>query len=119
MTLQYGDIVIVAGLPDPHGRNPKDRPAIVVTPTDELRAGRPIFVVAITTTLTSPLPDDYVRLPWSRPRHPRTGLNSRNAAVCHWLAHVEESKVVRAIGRVPGRELIAIGDALHRLAGEA
>lgn len=118
MTLRHGDIVIVAGLPDPQGRNPKDRPAVIVTPTDELRAGRPLFIVAITTTLSDPLPDDYVPLPWSRPRHPRTGLNARNAAVCHWLAHVEETQIARAIGRVPTRELIEIGEVLRRLAGE-
>jgi mRNA-degrading endonuclease toxin of MazEF toxin-antitoxin module len=116
LTLKYGDIVIVSGLPDPQGRNPKDRPAVVVTPTEELEAGRPIFVVAITTTLLAPLPNDYVRLPWSRPRHPRTGLNDKNAAVCHWLAQVDEVQIVRAIGRAPTAQLAQIQGILRRMA---
>ena len=119
MLLRYGDIAIVSGLPDPFGRNPKDRPVVIVTPTDELREGRPIFVVAITTTLPDPLPDDYITLPWSRPRHPRTGLNSRNAVVCHWLVEVELSRVLRTIGRAPASKLDEIEEILRRLAGES
>ena len=104
---------------DPHGRNPKDRPAVVVTPSEEIENEAPVFVVAITTTLPDPLPADYIRIPWSRPRHPRTGLNERNAAACHWLASVERSRVVRKIGRVPSTELSWIEEALRDLANDA
>ena len=119
MSLHYGDIVIVSDLLDPRGRNPKDRPAVVVTPTDELDAGGPIYIVAITTTLPGVLPDDHVPLPWQRPRHPRTGLNKRNAAVCHWLALIEADRIDRVIGFVPNAELAMIGEALRRLADES
>ena len=108
MTLHYGDIVIGSRLLDPQGRNPKDRPAEIVTPTEELNVDAPIYVVAITTTLPDPLPDDHVAIPWQRPRHPRTGLNERNAAVCHWLARVEPERIDRVIGFVPNAELAAI-----------
>jgi mRNA-degrading endonuclease toxin of MazEF toxin-antitoxin module len=119
LTLHYGDIVIISGLPDPRGRNPKDRPAVIVTPTDEMDADGPIFVVAITTTLTEPMPDDHVPLPWQRPKHPRTGLNARNAVVCHWLAMVEPDRVERVIGIVNNAELGRINEILRRLADEA
>ena len=89
------------------------------TPTDELAAGGPIFVVAITTTLIDPLPDDHVPLPWQRPRHPRTGLNERNAAVCHWLASVEPDRALRVIGNVSNAELAQIAEILRRLADES
>jgi hypothetical protein len=115
---RYGEIVLVSNLPDPRGRNPKDRPAVVMTRTEEIDSGASLAVVAITTTLPDPLPDDYVPLPWFRPRHPRTGLNTRNAAVCHWLAIIEESKVLRAIGQVPTRHLARIDAILRRLADE-
>jgi mRNA-degrading endonuclease toxin of MazEF toxin-antitoxin module len=114
---RYGEIVLVSKLVDPRGRNPKDRPAVIVTRTEEIDSGAPLVVVAITTTLPEPLPDDYVSLPWSRPRHPRTGLNERNAAVCHWLAVIEEATVIRTIGQVPTPQLARIDEILRRLAG--
>jgi mRNA-degrading endonuclease toxin of MazEF toxin-antitoxin module len=113
VSLSFGDIVIVTELLDPHGRNPKDRPAVVVTPTEDLEAGGAIFVIAITTTLPEPLPDDYISLPWARPRHPRTGLDTRNAVVCHWLSRVETSRIARKIGRVPTARLAEIVERLR------
>jgi len=115
LSLSFGDIVIVTDLLDPQGRNPKDRPAVVVTPTDDLEAGRPVFVIAITTTLPERLPAGYIRIPWSRPRHPRTGLDAKNAAVCHWLARVDESRIARKIGRVPTKELAQITSYLQAI----
>ena len=37
---------------------------VVVTPTADIDAGGSIRVVAITTRLPNPLPDDHVLLPW-------------------------------------------------------
>ena len=91
---------------------------MVVTPTDELDAEGPIYLVAITTTLPETLPSDHVMLPWSRPRHPRTGLNERNAAVCHWLACVELDRIDRVIGFVPNAELARIDETLRRIAAD-
>jgi hypothetical protein len=45
---------------DPNGVNPKDRPSVVVTPTDEIDPEGPIVVVAISTLLPGPAPDDCV-----------------------------------------------------------
>jgi hypothetical protein len=114
VSLSYGD-VIVTDLLDPYGRNPKDRPAVVVTRTEDLDAGQPVFVIAVTTTLPEHLPDDYVRIPWSRPRHLRTGLDTKNTAVCHWLARVEGSQIARTIGRVPTRQLAEIALCLRAM----
>jgi hypothetical protein len=76
----YGSIVLVADMLDPHGRNPKDRPCVIVTDPEAIPEGRQL-VVAISTVLPAILPDDYVLLPWQRPYHPKTGLNKRNAAI--------------------------------------
>lgn len=114
---RYGEIVIVAGLLDPQGRNPKDRACVVVSPTDQNEAGGALDVVAITTKLPDPLPADHVPLPWQLPRHPRTGLNKRGAAVCSWLAEVDPSRVVRPIGAVPGRQMLEIAAILRSLRG--
>jgi mRNA-degrading endonuclease toxin of MazEF toxin-antitoxin module len=55
-----GDIVIVRDLLDPNGVNPKDRPCVVVTRNDDLNAGAPIVVAAISTLLPGPQPPDTV-----------------------------------------------------------
>ena len=44
----YGQIVLVADMLAPHGRNPKDRPCVVVTRPGDARAGHQV-VVAIST----------------------------------------------------------------------
>ena len=44
----------------------KLRPVVVVTPTAEIAAGKSVRVVAITTRLPDPLPEDHVLLPWER-----------------------------------------------------
>lgn len=107
--------MIVRDCPDPRGRNPKHRPCVVIAVPGEIETDGAFFVVAITTTLPDPLPDDHVELPWSRPRHPRTGLNEKNAAVCHWLVKIEASHILRRIGRVPNRQF----DRIARLLDDA
>jgi mRNA-degrading endonuclease toxin of MazEF toxin-antitoxin module len=112
-----GDIVIVVGLLDPQGRNPKDRACVIVSTPEEIAAGGPHRLVAITTVLPDPLPSDHVPLPWHAHRHPRTGLNKRNAAVCSWRVEVEASRVARTIGRIPDKRLYQIDAILLALRG--
>jgi mRNA-degrading endonuclease toxin of MazEF toxin-antitoxin module len=50
-TLEQGRIVW-AELPNSDGTQTKRRPAVVVTPTNEIVAGKPILVVAATTKFT-------------------------------------------------------------------
>jgi len=115
---EHGDIVIVVDLLDPQGRNPKDQACVLVSSPERIAAGGPLDVVAITTLLPDPLPFDHVPLPWHAQRHPRTGLNKRNAAVCSWLVEVEASRAVRKIGHVPGRQLLQIASILRALRGD-
>jgi hypothetical protein len=114
---RYGDIVIVEGLLDPQGRNPKDRACVVVTPSDQIEDGGSLDVVAITSLVPEVLPLDHVCLPWYAQCHPRTGLNKRNAAVCSWRSEVDESRVVRTIGHAPVRQLLQIDSVLRTLQG--
>lgn len=117
MPLQ-GDIVIIAGLLDPQGRNPKDRACVLISPRGMIEVGGPFDVVAITTLLPDPLPFDHIPLPWHPRRHPRTGLTRRNAAVCTWLVEVEASRAIRTIGHVPGKQMLRIASVLRALQGE-
>jgi hypothetical protein len=79
----------------------KLRPAVIVTPTERLIPGGPFDVVAVTSRLTDPLPDNHVLLPWHPRGHPRTGLNRRCAAVCTWLAQLVDSDIQDVAGLVP------------------
>ncbi|MDY3552718.1 type II toxin-antitoxin system PemK/MazF family toxin [Gemmata sp. JC717] len=79
--LQQGRIVWVELL-DPQGRNPKRRPAVVLTPTAEIEPGGEIVVAALSTQLDQSPADVSVELPWHRDGHPRTKLNRRAVVVC-------------------------------------
>jgi mRNA-degrading endonuclease toxin of MazEF toxin-antitoxin module len=112
---RYGEIVLVADFLDPNGVNPKDRPCVIVTDPKVPSLGGPHRVVAISTLLPNPLPPGYVLLPYYHPSHPVTGLNRRAAAICPWLEVIEEDRIIRRLGMVPGRKLLEITAELDRI----
>ena len=100
--------VVWAELEDANGFR-KTRPAVVVTATSDIATDKAIRVVAITTRLSTPLPDDYVLLPWDRQGIARSGLRRRCAAVAGWLAEIPVSDV-QVVGILPPgtiRDLLA------------
>ncbi len=99
---RYADILF-AEILDPNGQNPKVRRVVVLTPDDALAAGYPIVVAAVTSTLPSPLTDDYVRLPYknSPGRHQKTGLTKRAAVLCTWIDQISEQDIQGRSGFVP------------------
>ena len=102
--LQQGSIVW-AELDDPQGRNPKQRPAIVLTPTSEISPDCELVLVAVTSTFDEPLPDNVVELPWDNNRHQVTKLRKRCIAVCDWLAIVKFEDILEVAGRTPDKQL--------------
>jgi mRNA-degrading endonuclease toxin of MazEF toxin-antitoxin module len=115
VALRYGQIVIVSAMPDPNGVNLKDRPSVVVTPTDEIGPEGAVVVVAISTLPPGPVPVDHVELPWDPRGHLRTGLRTRCAAVVPWIQKVPAERIVRSIGAVPGKQLELIAAKLADL----
>jgi mRNA-degrading endonuclease toxin of MazEF toxin-antitoxin module len=105
--LQQGRIVWVT-VCDPNGKNPKERPAVIITATAEIKPGQPIVAVAITGTLENPLPPAYVELPWHRSGHPRTGLKKRCAAQCQWLIVIKQDDIKEYAGIVPESKMVEI-----------
>ena len=93
--------IVWAEIADANG-NRKLRPAIIVTPSDRLSSTATLEVVATTSRLPQPLPDDHVLLPWHPRGHPRTRLNRRCAAVCTWVARIMSSDIRDSAGIVPG-----------------
>jgi mRNA-degrading endonuclease toxin of MazEF toxin-antitoxin module len=104
--LQFGRIVWT-GIADANGIR-KLRPAVIVTPSDRITPTAPLEVIAVTSRLSEPLPNDHVLLPWHAQGHPRTGLNRRCAAVCTWVAHIRHEDIQEVAGVVPGAVMLEI-----------
>src|SRR5690348_14652717 len=100
--------IVWVELADPQGRNPKCRPALIVTANEDIREDGEVWVVGISTQLDAAPADVQVELPWHRNRHPRTGLKERCAAVCTWLVKVGVRSIQECTGTVPGRQLLDI-----------
>jgi len=108
--LQLGS-VIWAELKDANGIV-KVRPAVVIAATGDIAAGKPVRVAAITTRLLTPLPEDYVLLPWDRQGKARSGLRRRCAAVASWQALIPVGSVRQVVGVLPPR---VIGELLAKV----
>ena len=102
-----GRIVWVEVL-DPQGRNPKQRPAVIVSPDAEIHEDGEVWLVAIATHLDAAPKEEQVELAWDRRGHVRTGLKERCAAVCSWLLKVNVASIKEQAGVVPGRQLLDI-----------
>ena len=60
-------------------------------------------VLAVTTRLPNPLPDDHVLLPWDREGKARSGLRRKCAAVTSWQAEIAVGDVQQVVGILPRR----------------
>ncbi len=108
--LQLGS-VLWAELEDLNGYR-KIRPVVVVSPTADIKAGKPVRVVAITTRLPDPLPADHLLLPWDRQGKARSGLRRRCAAVASWQAEIAVSAAQQVVGILPPQ---TIGELLAKI----
>ncbi len=112
-TPRRGD-VIIANINDEQGRNPKERPALILSSTEDIAAGWPIVVCAITTTYPEPPPVKYVPLPWSADGSATTRLRRRSAAVPAWAAIIDEGDILATYGYVRASTLNDILMSLSR-----
>src|ERR1700752_71621 len=104
--LQLGRIVW-AEIADANGI-PKLRPVVIVTPSDRITPTALLDVIAVTSRVPEPLPNDHVLLPWHAQRHPRTGLNRKCAAVCTWVARIRHTDIRDVAAVVPGAVMLEI-----------
>ena len=112
--LRYGRL-IWAVLKDRNGFR-KRRPAVILTPSDQITTTEPFVVAAVTTTFGSPPPPGHVELPWNPdPRRVSTRLAQRSAAVVSWLETLYADEVEEAKGDVPRRTMERIQAALRLL----
>jgi mRNA-degrading endonuclease toxin of MazEF toxin-antitoxin module len=105
--------IVWAVLRDRHG-NAKRRPAVVLTPTADIRDDAPLIVVAVTTTFPDPPPDDCVPLPWHPAGRVLTKLRQRSAAVISWIAEMNADDVLDFAGDVPVKVMMEILKRIER-----
>lgn len=105
--LVQGRIVWVE-MVDPQGRNPKTRPAVIVTPTSEIGPDGEVVVVAVTSVRGEAKPELCVPLPWHRDGHPKTQLKRSNEVVCNWAATVPVASITSVLGVVPFAQMSRI-----------
>lgn len=100
--------VVWANIKDANGFR-KVRPAVVVTPTDEIAPGKTVRLAAITTRLPHPLPEDHVLLPWNPQGTARSGLKRRCAVVVSWLiaAAADDVEVAGVLPAAVTQEILA------------
>lgn len=117
--LQQGRIVWVELL-DPQGRNPKRRPAVVLTPSGEIRDDE-VVVAALSSQVDHSPPEVSVELPWHRDGHPRTKLNRRNVVVCTWLTTLKVTAITPDDigGTVPFAQMARILEIVRALQGDS
>src|SRR5262245_43085375 len=116
--LVRGRIVYVE-TPDPQGRNPKARPAVVLTSTEEITEDGEVVLVAISSRLDAAPTEAQVELPWPAQGRCPTKCTRPSVAVCTWLfsAPVASIREQDVGGVVPGGKLLQILGRVASLSG--
>lgn len=110
-----GRIVRVEVL-DPQNRNPKCRPAVILTPTEEIQPDGDVVLVAITGRVDAAPAEMQVALPWQAQGRTGIRLTKPSVAVCTWVFTSPISKIQSYGGIVPDRQLLQILDKINALA---
>src|SRR5687767_12278805 len=111
MPLPRRGSIVWATVRDPRGRNPKRRPAVVVSDRETSGA---IDVVAVSTSVTDPPPSDCVPLPWDPQGRASTRLRRRCVAVCSWAVILAADELEDTGGYVPAADLQRILDLMEK-----
>jgi hypothetical protein len=80
---------------------PKQRPLIILTPTDAIDPREPLLSMAVTTTFADPPPPDGVPLPWHPQGRVVTKLRKRSPAVLSWVVELNAEDIMVIHGDVP------------------
>lgn len=104
---RFGRIVWV-DLLDPQGRNPKCRPAVIITPDPEIVPDGVVKVVGVSTRLDAAPAEVVVALQWDPRGNCRTGLREQSIAVCSWVQTVQVTAIQGYAGMVPPIQMTEI-----------
>jgi len=93
--------IVWVEVPDLQGRNPKKRPAVIISADKDIRPDGEVEIVCITTEIGRSPPEECVALPWHRAGHPRTKLKEESEAVCTWNLMIPVSAIREFGGLIP------------------
>lgn len=93
--MRRGKVFWVEDLPDPNGKNPKDRPFLVISNTDSNeRDGRATCVaLSHSAALKSPRPESLIPVPFSPDGRACTSLRKETVAICFWTEILEPDQI--------------------------
>ena len=98
-----------------HNGFAKNRPAIIITRTEDIDLHAALEVMAITTSFPSPALANHIELPWHPQGKTRTRLRRRSAAVVNWLDEVNTDEILELQGDVPPALMLQILERLDQL----
>jgi mRNA-degrading endonuclease toxin of MazEF toxin-antitoxin module len=101
-----GTVIYASQILDPQGRNPKDRPVVLIN--DFAHGDVAAFGVAISGEYDHPLPPSCIPIPFGRHTRCKTGLKKPSVAVCTWIVAIPLEDLQNRIGIVPPVELLQI-----------
>ena len=108
--------IVWATLPDPQGRNPKDRPLIILSHNaDQLGDNDEVKVIGISTHQGEAPWNVQVPLPWSPAGNSVTRLREPCSAVCTWTANIKKGTIRKVSGSVPPATLQTILDTIQKI----
>ena len=107
--------IVWASVVDPNGRNPKERPAIVISSDKHILSSDELVAVAVSSRVQLADGAQNVRIPWHRGRHPVTGLDRPCVAVCDWLIRLNKVDIIDVGGTCPPKQLMEILQTVARL----
>lgn len=110
----HGRVVWVT-LNDPQGRNPKRRPAVIITPTDDITPDGEVWVVGVTTTAELAPEEVRTLLQYDPQGKCRSGLRERCWAVSTWVAKMPASAIETYAGTIPGPQMAEIHKKIQSL----
>lgn len=68
----------------------KRRPAVILTTTEEIARDEELVAVVCSHSHANitPLPEDYVQIPYDASGRARTGLKLKTVAICSWITRI-------------------------------
>jgi mRNA-degrading endonuclease toxin of MazEF toxin-antitoxin module len=100
--------IVWVELLDPQGRNRKRRPAVIITPSEQIQPGVTFYVVGISTRINEAPIEEQIELPWNANGTSMTKLRQRCTAVCSWIEPIKETDIIEYGGVVPPGHLLQI-----------
>lgn len=119
MSVSRGDIVLVQ-LPFASGTMAKVRPVLVIQSDRNNRRLKNTIIAAITSNVSrvDHEPTQFL-IDTTTPEGLASGLKFNSAVICEYLATIEQSRIGRQLGQLPGTAMRRIDDCLNASLGIA